>query len=410
MRLSSSALLVGVALTTAACSQGYRSSYEQCRDEPRAWGEGTSRSGGFEERLGFNWGDWGKSYGYPVRWSVTERIQGCRHIVSFADGARRWQTRPYGYVDSFGTDPSGLRFAFVASDDKEYAVIDGVEGPPWDDVLWPPTFSNDGQHVAYLAKDAAGGAVVLDGKVIARAAGFVANNFSLDDGGTVAAVAQRADGKVVVVRGEQTSGAFDEICELSFVVSAAKRFAFVGRRAGRFLAVVDFIEIDAPGVPSGCDVIFSADGKRYAYSTVAHRRKRDGSDEQTFSVVIDGEVHVFSGRADVARLTSDLALVSYEKQSFVQHLKLMGATTPDKPPSADDYHPPQYYGTPGTATRVELGDSIGPAFDSVELESFARSPDGHVSYVGLRGGARFAVLDNVLQAPPPPAPAPVIAE
>ena len=388
-----------VASMLAGCAPArYVSSYERCLAHPEEWREGVRREGGWHPRLAFGFGDWGASYGYVERLRVTERVEHCRHVVTAELEGRPFESRPYGYVDHFVTDVDGHHLAFVGSDAKAYVVVDGVESQPWDEVLWPPTFSANGVHLAYLARDGQGGALVVDGQIVRRAPGFVPNNFRLGDDGSAAAVQKTADGGVEVVLGARTSGRFDDVCALSFVLGPAGRFAFVGRRGNHYLGVVDFQEIPAPGIPTGCDIVFSADGSRFAYATRDDRREFDTGkavEVSRYALVLDGSVQPLSASGSIARLAHDLAVVAIDEPSS-RILWVVGTETPEVAPVDDGYRPPaSQYSTP-RAVRVRLGDSLGPAFDEVELPSFTHTDDGHVRYVGLRGGSHYPVVDNVI--------------
>jgi hypothetical protein len=158
-------------------------------------------------------------------------------------------------------------------------------------------------------------------------------------------------------------------------------------------------------VPIGCKIDFSADGARHGYATVAHRRLRDGGDDARYWFVIDGVARETRGQAWIARLTPLLSLVSVEAAQYERQLLVVEAATPARPPSDDEYTPASS-GGPRPITRVVLGESVGPAFDEVDIDSFERGADGVVRYVGLRGEQRVAVADNVIAAPA----APVIAQ
>ena len=288
-----------------------QSSYQQCLDHPAEWGEGTSRTGGWSKHLGMQLSDWGGHDSYAERLVITERIEHCKHIVTVQSDGGTFESRPYGYVDQYASDTRGRRYAFVGSDAKAYVVIDGVESQPWDEVIWPPRFSTNGHHVAYLARDERGGAAVVDGKSVMRAFGFESDNFELLDDGRVAAVRRFADGHVDVAFGGHNSARLDEIGELSFVISASGRLAFVGRSRNRWRAFVDLEAVDAPGVPIGYEVFFSLDGSRYAYATIAHHRRGDGSDDKSYAVVVDGTVIATADDSRIARVGDELTILSH---------------------------------------------------------------------------------------------------
>jgi Tol biopolymer transport system component len=65
--------------------------------------------------------------------------------------------------------PDSRRLAYIAIEgDKEFAVIDGVEGKRYDEVAHSITFSADGKRVAYTARDGKDWIVVVDGAEMKR--------------------------------------------------------------------------------------------------------------------------------------------------------------------------------------------------------------------------------------------------
>jgi hypothetical protein len=387
-------MLLFAVMLTGCASGGFRSSFQTCRErsEPRA---------DYAVEHHFSGG----------RLQVSHRVEDCYHVVRTALDGQQFESRGYHLVDDLVIDASGTRLAFVGMDVVSYAVIDGVESQPHKEIVWRPTFSRNGRHVAYLAREEGGGTLVVDGEIVDRAHDYSANNLVIGDDGRAGAVRKTRDGDFQATFGGEESQLFDAICDLSFEVSESGRFAFVGRRKNDFIAVVDMEEIAAPGVPLGCKVAFTPNGERFAY--VTHDRHRDfssGKAEEisSYTVVVDGEVLPVDGRASIASLRNELIVVSLSNKSSSTTLWVIGAATPRNATVEDEYTPARSAGARGV--RVRLGDSLGPAFDSVDLKSFELGRDGEVSYVGVRGSTRQTVIGNVisLPTPPPAAKSPVV--
>ncbi|MEZ4442555.1 MAG: hypothetical protein R3B72_25905 [Polyangiaceae bacterium] len=368
-------LLFASLLLTGCATRSY--GFEACLEDP-------SRARAYEPHL--------------QKPRVTVRLRGCYQVVTADLPTGRHESRPFKMVDDFVTAGGGTRLAYVGYAERVHVVIDGVESPPYDEILWPPTFSADGRHVGYLARADRGDVLVVDDDVKLRGRQLSRDHFLITDDGRAAAVAIREDGDQQVVFGDQWSEVFDEMsCERSLRFVGG-RLSFVARRKNDLLAFVDLKAIDVPGVPVGCRVHMSADGARFAYVSHDLFRSFDRGEPEEISeyrLVVDGEVQLLQGRGDILKLTPSLTLVAVEEGDGTT-LWVLGAATPAET-SDDEYRPPA-----GRAVRVRLGDSLGPAFDSVDRDSFEISPEREVSYVGLRNGVRHNVIGNRLATPTEP--------
>lgn len=68
-------------------------------------------------------------------------------------------------LDSLRYSPNGKRLTYVGlRSGKSMAVVDGIEGPPFDSIIDGPTFSPDSIHVGYWAKSGENLIAVMDGK------------------------------------------------------------------------------------------------------------------------------------------------------------------------------------------------------------------------------------------------------
>jgi len=388
--LARAVLCVGL-IVLAGCAPPPRSSFEACLADTRAFRFRDARRGGFHERLRFNWADWGRDNVYSDgRLDVVESIERCEHFVTVKQGARTWRSRGYKRIEHFVTDIHGRRWAFEGHGDHVFVVVDGVEGPPFREVGWMPTFSLNGEHVAYLAKEDQGGVVMVDGRTALRAPDVKANNFAVLDDGRVAAVVSAPGGKWRVAFGDQVSPAFDDIVELSFTVSEAKgRLGFVGVRGAEYVAVIDGRVIEAPGVVLRRSITFSNDGDHVAYGTCV-RGEKPGKD-RCFAVW-DGRVIPLGDGADVVQFLGAYPVFSTSGAPEETHYVILGLPTPAVEASYDEY---QREGMHSRRTsRVRIGDSLGPRFDDLKPGSLQILPDGRVRYVGIREGGEIEVIDN----------------
>ncbi len=76
-----------------------------------------------------------------------------------------------GPMESVGfvVSPRGVHLASSTMQGSRYVlVVDGVEGPKFDDPPQPPVFSSDGAHYAYYGRQGSEYVVILDGRELVR--------------------------------------------------------------------------------------------------------------------------------------------------------------------------------------------------------------------------------------------------
>jgi hypothetical protein len=91
--------------------------------------------------------------------------------------ARGYEGRPDATIHGVGAptcSPDGSRIAYAAHRGKDDAVVmlDGQPGPKFTSIADGPVFSGDSRHVAYVASDAGGAILVVDGERVASSVAF----------------------------------------------------------------------------------------------------------------------------------------------------------------------------------------------------------------------------------------------
>ena len=376
------------------------------------------------------WWDWGGGGYRPQNQVLALRLskQDCLYSILVEGQGVRWEQGGFTSLDGhdFRQDLSGRHVGFVGHvKDDTFVVIDGVKSPPYRGVLWPPSWSPDGRHAGYLAKEGTGAVAVVDGRVVGRAPEYHRGMFEVLDDGRFGAAPKRADGQYEVVVGDVRSPPVDDLCDSHLAtVLPSGRFAVVGKRGSAYVPIVNGEEIEAPGVPAGCRIVFSPDGERWGWIAlhvgpggVASREQAAIVDGKLYSLEREAmatEVSFFTGLAIVRAQKADPSgqtLHGYRKWETVHWL--VDLDTPAVPPTEDGYFPPDHGQTVEWA-RVRIGSSVGPRFDRIDLQSLHVDAAGSTHYVGERGGFRLDVVDNVLAparsqavaAPEPGAPDP----
>jgi hypothetical protein len=173
--------------------------------------------------------------------------------------------------------PDGQRIAYGASVDRHpRMVVDGVAGPAYDRVS-VPVFSPDSQRLAYIAWQSEKPVLVNGAEVAALDATDSAQGLVFSpDGRRLAYVARRGKQSFVVVNGVPGPG-YEEVGLPVF--SSDGRLAYAARRGdAAFLLVEPQPSESTPYVRVG-NPVFSPDGRRLAYWVDDGKKKR---------VVVDG--------------------------------------------------------------------------------------------------------------------------
>jgi WD40 repeat protein len=176
---------------------------------------------------------------------------------------------PYEGVDTAVFSPDSRRVAYRAVQGGKMSVgmstvgrihalvvVDGVEGPGYD-LVSRPVFSPDSAHIAYSAVTGKRGRVVLDG-VAGEEYDAVSSPVFSPDSQRVAYAASRGK-EVLVVNGTQvTPVSADNAVDLAFSPDG-RRLAYKANRGKQFFVVVDGSE--GPSADSIGTVVFSPDGR-----------------------------------------------------------------------------------------------------------------------------------------------------
>ena len=311
-------------------------------------------------------------------------------------------------------------------------VLDGVPHAPYQ-ILNPPTFSQDGRHVAYLAGTKEGMVLVVNGREHDHGVtGVKGSPVVSPDGSRVAYVSVVDKEKYALVVDGKNHSPYDGIGSVRFS-DDGKRVAYAARRGEKWLVVVDQ-GAEGKQYPALLreSIQFSPDGEHLAY--VAQL------DAQKWTLVIDGKETpaapgflVGSPRfsPDGKKLGVMLKLAEDKKRLVIngkpvgeefeavspfvyspdgQHVSHCGARAKKwmvvrdgvagkayddvgQPVFSKDGSTVVYAAKSGDAWRVVVNEVEQQPFDSVS--DICVSDDGeHVAYVGKQHGHHVLVVDN----------------
>ena len=199
------------------------------------------------------------------------------HYTFFDDGVRRGNA--YWRIGGATFSPDSARLGFFAFRSKGHgvAVIDGVEGPEFDDFWGLVEFSPDSRRAAYLASATTGGflsrsttvRLVLDGQAGEAWDEVRGNAHFSPDSRRVAFPARRAKAWHMVVDGQPGTG-FADVGPARF--GASGRLAYLAHardgKTERYRVIAEGIEtpwMDAPTeLKPGETFLFSPDGEHIA--------------------------------------------------------------------------------------------------------------------------------------------------
>jgi hypothetical protein len=278
--------------------------------------------------------------------------------------AATWRPAPFRPL--FSRD--GTRFAFVAEnrevkkagdrkDYRQWVVLDGVEQPSADGIVYAPTpgigFSPDGRRFQYTRIDGDRLHLVVDGVDWPSASNVGAATFS-PDSSRLACVAGRPGQFRLMVEGIDAGPAFDAVGPPAFSPDN-RRLGYVGARGkGRLTVLVDGVE-GPDHHEAWCNLVFSPDSQRVAY--LAQERgtgflARPGA----WVLVVDGQT---SG--------------DWDEVSSLPHF------SPDSRRVA-------FSGRRGKAFSTVVDGSPTLAFDQVSPPEFSSS--GRLGYLGVSGAEK----------------------
>ena len=221
--------------------------------------------------------------------------RGCRMaaVVSGERGVRAWvdgQEGPvYDQIERLQFSPGGKHVAYAASGEgwRWRLVLDGVEWGSYD-AIGPVTFSDDGERVAFVAQKGRKHVVVVDGHEGPEYDDLREDIVFSPDGGRVAYVARKGRERIAVVDG-QDGPAYDDIGTGSPVFSGdGSRVAYHARKDGKWLVVRDGEE--GPCYDDILSLVLSHDGEHMAYSARrGHKQVAviDGREGPRYDVISD---------------------------------------------------------------------------------------------------------------------------
>ena len=173
-------------------------------------------------------------------------------------------------VNSLLFSPDGNRLIYGATQGgKSFLVENGKKGKSYDRVAYlSGCFSDDGKRIAYRAKRGGKEFVVVDGEegpqfdiVYNPHLGWNRGPF-LNDGSVV--YDAELDKKDYICCGKQIHGPYKRTRSL-VIVDKGRTFCYYAVRGDEHFVVMDGKEHKLPAPPAYSDVVFSPDGKRYAY-------------------------------------------------------------------------------------------------------------------------------------------------
>jgi hypothetical protein len=297
-----------------------------------------------------------------------------------------WEGKEVGPFDEqIGTSLHASRRAggwFVAFEGrrggKEVAVVDGVEGKPYD-YVGTIHLSPGGAHTLYTARRGEESFVVFDGKE-----GPKYSNVEIDygspfsaDGRRYAYAASRAEGpdsrKFLVVADGKEGKPYDYVAHVTFTPDGSQllHLAYDAARRKTFL-VRDGEEVASyDNLPDHGGIRFGPDGRRMFFRL----RKNEGGQE---AVVVDGRAYSYDEIKDVEFSPDGRRLVFKAQRGRGWVMVVDGAES-------------AVYEPDGGA-----GGEVGWSRDG--RLAFSKE-GGRLAYVGRKGGKEFVVLDGAAGAP-----------
>jgi hypothetical protein len=346
-------------------------------------------------------------------------------------GSMKYRHREFKIVTA--ASPKGCRIAWVywPIDEGGHLVLDGSELEPWEKLLKPLPifFSEDGEHFAYAGVRANKYYLVVDGKKSAATYDHIVKGSPLfsADGKHIVWVAGIGNNQHVIVHdGKEvakylTYGECDEtpgppkgadkqavdaardalpLYDDGYGVSLSpngKRLAFIVRKGGNYVIVVDGKEGKLYDQMSPNPVLFSQDSAHWCHNTVKDGKRLFILDGQEFGPYDDGLSHCCAFSPDSKRWGVGmvrggkhvLLLDGREAGSYDAILEGSLVFSPDGKRVA--------YGVENNKKDSLLVDGL-PAlttFDGYSLTSMKFSPDSrHFACAASRGDKWFAVVDG----------------
>jgi Tol biopolymer transport system component len=232
----------------------------------------------------------GKHLAYLARITNTWRI-----VLDGVDGpafSRYDETTKHYWPFVFSPDSARLAYVATNDKDKQYVVVDGVEGPVFDQILHHSfSFSENSKHFIYAARRGREGVVIKDGQEIVNAedvlspvqtfgatvVGDTFGPFLSPDGSRFACVFQRSGKWIAVIDGKE-SPPWDSISDLSLLGPSAgfspdgRHFTYVGEVGKNQFVVIDQ-KINTNGW--AYSAVFSPDSSHSAFVRNMQKSERE---------------------------------------------------------------------------------------------------------------------------------------
>ena len=283
--------------------------------------------------------------------------------------------KPYDYVGPIYVSPGGEHILYPVRSGKEaFVVFDGEEGPKFSDIdidYGVSPFSPDGQHYAYAAsRDYTGDIqflVVTDGKA-GRFYDFITSVTYTPDGAHLLYLAfDRSRWKTFLVRDGEEVAAYEMLSDVDIRFGPdGKRMYFrlrpLGEEKSQEAVVVDGRTFSYDNI---LDVEFSPDGRRFVLK---------GQRGRGWVMVVDGvESEVYEPDGEKGELV-------WSRDGRLAFSKDGGRMA--------------YVGRRGGKDFVILDGEAGAKYDAIANLGF--TPDGrHVVYTARRAGKSLVVVDGV---------------
>lgn len=183
----------------------------------------------------------------------------------------------YQRIESVLFAPDDGRVIYVATNNRQTVVVDrGAESPAYNGIRLPLLFSRDGHHMEYVASDADGTFVVLDGKPSQHFTSIAAQTDAgqprfLDDG-SLSYVANKS-GKTQLMHNDQAVGEGSGLMSPNGRRTALLTTTGVG--SGSPTAQITLDGVSQPKLATVSFLVFSPDSRHFAYVGTSQGRANE---------------------------------------------------------------------------------------------------------------------------------------
>jgi len=305
-------------------------------------------------------------------------------------------TSPFFYPKTLAISPNGTRFAYVETDDnKDFVVLDGINGKPYDGRAGNIIFSPDSRRFVYLVQTAIKKFfIVVDGieKKKYDGIGGVSPLFSPDSKRLAYAAFEK--NKWYFIVDDKEEGPYDNLGDTLTFSPDSKRFAYVAGIGNKRFVVVEGKKGKLYDNIGKGGLIFSPDGKRTVYSA------RIGN---KYLVVVDGkEEKLYDRILSVPTFSQDSKQLAYSardgNKSFIvvngKEEKAYDSIGEDTPIFSPDGKRIAYVIVVDDKWIVVVDGKEGKQYDDI-ASTFLFSPDSkRLAYIARRGNKQTLVVDG----------------